>query len=184
MLQKLTAHYEIVLQVGFSGLDIELDNSEKSAVSAVVMTTVDLDYGQEHNPSPDTIYIIYSYEITHLIGGLEVEIRLQDFIPSTARLEDLAGILDYSRVISTIDLEGGGLANISENAFYDLKSVLLRSSSILWLTKGGVWASVDITAAITTGVMRLLQSEIPESSCEVAHLQSTTAANPSRDIAK
>jgi NADPH:quinone reductase-like Zn-dependent oxidoreductase/NADP-dependent 3-hydroxy acid dehydrogenase YdfG/acyl carrier protein len=166
----------------FSGIDIALHHGNpprsvliSTAIPTVYMTT-------PH--SQQWIYIIYQSDMTDFQEALAAESRNKGMLPLITSLATVKDIPLGSRLVMAIDLESGGLLDVSAEEYHMIKSLTRIASSMLWLTKGDVIAKSEPRAAIATGLMRMLTTEKPESHFGVLHLEETSTQEKSEDAVK
>jgi acyl transferase domain-containing protein/NADPH:quinone reductase-like Zn-dependent oxidoreductase len=176
---------ECLIASGFSGIDMHLAHPEQPHVTTLVATAVDpgLKLSPLFSDTPEAVYIIYDQEPTPLLPAIEEQLRSTSLSPFSLALGNAHTIPDNSRVIVAIDLEVKGLFDVSESSFYRFKDVMMRSSSILWLTKDSPIASELPAVALATGIIRTLPKERPEASFSIMHLNLNTRVVGLRDLA-
>ncbi|KAJ4289017.1 hypothetical protein N0V90_011359 [Kalmusia sp. IMI 367209] len=164
----------------FSGVDIALDQGEQFA-PILVSKALPVGYTAP-TPSPMVcVYIVYQTTITAFHQALADEFSKRRIIPIVATLADADRIPKGSRVIMTMDLEGG-LLDASEAEYDNIKALGRNVSSLLWLTKGDILEGHDPTAAIATGLVRTLITEIQESQFAVFHLEASSLVTASSAV--
>ncbi|KAF1950441.1 ketoacyl-synt-domain-containing protein [Byssothecium circinans] len=150
----------------------------------LVATAIDQTPKPSSAPSPsETVYIVHDEEPSYLLPAIEQQIRSSGLSPSSLALSSAGTISENSRVIITLDLEAKGLFDISETSFYHFKDIMMRCSSILWLTKDSPVASETPAAALATGFIRTLPKERPEANFGIMHLDLKSQASNSDDLA-
>lgn len=158
----------------FSGVDIALDQGEdfsRIIVSqAVSIPALPKSVGT-------CVYVLYEDSITPFHQALADEFSRRRIIPIVATLADAARVPKDSRVIMALELEGG-LIDVSEVCYNSIKALARNVSSLLWLTKGDILRGHEPSAAIATGLMRVLSSEVQESRFAVFHLEASSVGVP------
>ncbi|KAH7135959.1 hypothetical protein B0J11DRAFT_611808 [Dendryphion nanum] len=161
----------LLFNAGFSGVDIKWTNDEEISASGLASTAATLSNSSTKSTKFDSVYIVYQNQISQFHESLADELRSKSIVPIIVALSSSTGIPDRSRVIVAIDLEPGGLPRATKEAYQSLKPLSERASSLLWLTKGAIIDAQEPEAAIATGLMRVLASEVPESRFGVFHLE-------------
>jgi NADPH:quinone reductase-like Zn-dependent oxidoreductase len=169
---------------GFGGVDLCLTSS-KPLGNLMVATATEEKFNTSAAPTstPQTVYIVHDHEPTPLAPVLEECLRSTGLSPLSLSLSNASTVLDNSRVIFTVDLEQKGLFDISESSFYQLKDIMMRCSSILWLTRDSPIASNVPAAALATGFIRTLPKERPEANFGIMHLDLKSTKTGKEELA-
>lgn len=116
-------------------------------------------------PSQQPVVIVETERVSTSAAALakhiEDRLKSQGF---TVLRKTLLSILDAKDTIfiSLLDLDSPLLEGISENSFNLLKSLLTRSSGLLWLTRGGIKRGPSLPYHFaTSGLFRTILSEAP-----------------------
>ena len=165
----------------FSGVDIAFEKDEVNS-SIIVSSTTE---GAVSKPAATKfVYLIYQHTISAFHQALASELNQKHLIPVMTTLADASRVPPGSRVIVTLDLEGG-LSDASEQEYNGIKALARNVSSLLWLTKGDILRGHEPQAAIATGLMRILASEVPETRFSIFHLETSyenTASVSARQV--
>ncbi|KAF2275719.1 polyketide synthase [Westerdykella ornata] len=179
----------LLLNSGFSGVDIELDDYPRplTTVSTIVTTALSTTtcVSAEIVDQGRTAYIVRKRESPDL-GNLVAELQRHGY---EARFQDLntADIPDGAHVIVATDLGNAILVDGCEDDFYSVKKIIERASCLVWLTKGGIVDGSDPKPAVATGLIRMLITENQLNNYGICHLDpegGCTSPNVSRNIVR
>ncbi|KAF2462795.1 polyketide synthase [Lindgomyces ingoldianus] len=157
---------------GFTGIDIELDDYDPPhhIASTIVTTAAPSQNGAPSTRAHDAVYVVCRQEPGLFQEALSRELQYQNIIPNLITLGD-AQIPKNSRIIVATDLDSYTLADSSESEFHAIKEVVQSASSLLWLTAGGLLKGQGPEAAVATGLIRMLNTEHPESRFGIFHVE-------------
>lgn len=153
----------------FSGVDIAFEQDGDSAPIIVSSTTA---WTASKSTTTNFVYLIYQHTISAFHQALAHEFSQRSLIPIMATLADASRVPQGARVVMTLDLEDG-LSEASEDEYNSIKALARNAASLLWLTKGDILRGHEPKAAIATGLMRILTSEVPESRFSTFHLEAS-----------
>jgi NADPH:quinone reductase-like Zn-dependent oxidoreductase/ubiquinone/menaquinone biosynthesis C-methylase UbiE len=159
-------------KAGFSGIDIELQDYDPSVaiVSVIVATSLPKQSAVVLPVTEDDVYIIYNQQLTTFHEVLASELRGRGITPLLISFDSFS-LPSKSRVIFAVDLDLHVLIDGEEKDFERVKDIVRTASSLLWLTNGGLLAGDDPSAALGTGLIRMLNTENPLSNFGIFHLQ-------------
>ncbi|KAF4624751.1 hypothetical protein G7Y89_g13418 [Cudoniella acicularis] len=162
---------DMLKSAGFSGIDLELTDYSSSlgVVSTFVTTAVGNAPGARICKSDGAVYIIYYRHLQNLHTLLEIELQNNGIAPILKSLED-CDIPNDSRVIFAVDFDFSIMADGKEQDFNQVKRLVRRASTLLWLTNGGLLEGHNPKAAIATGLIRMLTTENPIANYGILHL--------------
>lgn len=164
-------HWQIALiETGFSGLDICLDDYPPPYTVASVMlatavepkTTMALSNGPSMSSEDSRVIVVNLRQQNDLAESIATQLDLKGFTTQVLSLED-SGSVKRSRIVLLLPPDGDTFIDIAENAYERIKQLIRQSSSMLWVTMGGLLNSLEPKAAIAVGLLRVLRTENPSS---------------------
>jgi acyl transferase domain-containing protein/NADPH:quinone reductase-like Zn-dependent oxidoreductase len=155
---------------GFSGVDIELADYEApfEIVSTILSTAV-----EDRSHSTDTekhVHIVHSKEKKPCHEAIGLKLQDQGLIP-IFHSDDGSDIPQGRRVILCEETTSEALARATETHFNRIKRIVRNADSVLWLTVGDILRGGNAMSAVTTGLVRMLTTEMPEARHGVFHLE-------------
>ena len=154
----------ILLQNGFSGIDVLLDDHEDSvAMASVIVTTAVKPSipGAIRSASGAMIYLVhgnlqpsFSYAIESVAVERGYDIRHISILEADAIKRD-------SRIIVVADLLENFLESIDEVGLECIKLLFRKVSSLVWVTAGGLINGAKPESAVIGGLMRAIITEMP-----------------------
>jgi NADPH:quinone reductase-like Zn-dependent oxidoreductase/SAM-dependent methyltransferase len=156
---------------GFSGVDIELDDHPAPyTLASTILTKAVVQIADTVPVTDPEVYIICASTqdvFARALASGFAKVYTQTVVVS---LDD-ADIPDGSRVILTTNVSSHPLIEGTESQYEKLKNVVMKSSSILFVTTGDIISGCNLKAAIVTGLVRILISEDSLSCYGVFHLE-------------
>ncbi len=153
---------EVLSNNGFSGIDIVLDDypAPLCAASVILTTAVDSRIMLLTHPSQqERVYIVYRGNPPLFASTLASQLERQNLKPVFVSFD--SHIPHKSRIICLIDLEGTTLTHSSQPEMVALKELIYQSSTLIWVSTGGLIQASDPMAAIMVGLFRVIATETP-----------------------
>jgi SAM-dependent methyltransferase len=156
--------HDVLSSNGFSGIDIILDDYQEPLSAASVMVTTAIE--PEIAPSMQRIqnpcvYLVNRERPPAFSATIAKELQKFGHQAIDIPLLDAESIPEMSRVISLIDLDSVMLTNASQTEFDAMKGLISHSSSILWVSAGGLMQASNPETAATMGFLRVVRTEMP-----------------------
>ncbi|KAL9047293.1 MAG: hypothetical protein Q9214_000093 [Letrouitia sp. 1 TL-2023] len=176
---------QVLLQNGFSGIDIALDDHDGaiSMASVIVTTAVELKNPQRIETFEKDLFIAYgnvrpsfSFTLEELANEKQIHVR-------NCSIRDSSGLQDGSRVIVLADLLDSFLTTMDHADLESLKCLFRKASSLLWVTAGGLIKGERPEKALVVGFMRAIVTEMPNVKIMTIDLEAGYD-QASRDIAE
>lgn len=155
---------EVLLQNGFSGIDILLDDHESpiSMASVIVTTAVEPKIPVTIKPSSGAeIYLAHGDFQPSFSYTLESAASRRGYSVVHTSILEAASIKPGSRIIVLADLLRSFLESIDEASFECVKVLFRKASSLVWLTAGGLINGAKPENAVIGGLMRAIITEMP-----------------------
>ncbi|KAI9689711.1 MAG: hypothetical protein M1820_010081 [Bogoriella megaspora] len=167
----------------FSGVDLELYDYPPpyTLVSTMLTTAITLNMNGHQNVSEEVIKIVHGDRTEALHETLASEIAHSGLKLKLVPLHSV-DMPRGSRIIFTNSLEEEFLTNCNKRDFEKIKEVISNSSSMLWLTSGGMLQGHEPKAAVVSGLVRMLTSEDSSSKHGVLHLSRDGSDPGDRDL--
>ena len=149
---------------GFSGIDISLDDHEQpyTLTSVMVSTAVEPEPAITRQPSQrPSIYLVYG-DFIHPLGRALEKALSDGAQPIYVRLSEAPRIISpNSRIISLIDISNYALSKCPEKKFEDMKSLISRAFSVLWVYAGNPIEGFRPESGVSVGFLRSLVIDLP-----------------------
>lgn len=149
---------------GFGGVDVEVhDCQDETTYSLSVMSSTALELKErEHTANQAVIVVngVISETFTGWIDSLRaLVLDKTGHLPPIQRLASLD--VDGKACIYVGDLENAAvLRDPNMAALESIKSMCLRSTSVLWITRGGAFWCERVEQALSSGFLRTIRAEL------------------------
>ena len=170
----------ILKATGFSGIDFELNDCENTMMhnTSLILTTAQSD--QEVRTWPSSVRILHDKNDSAQMSWLEelgqavmaqtrCTVKLQ-------RIEEVQEMTADEAVIVTVEMNNEFLYKMGPAGFESLRSIVLGSHGVLWLSCGGVVDASMPRRALVQGLFRTLRRE--DTSRRYVHLDFECSINP------
>lgn len=154
----------VLMQNGFSGIDILLDDHADSVcmASTIVTTAVEPSIPRLL-ASIDIPRVVFAYgdvrpSFSYTLEDLAVEKGMDVMHHS---IHDSKSIPQGARIIVLSDLVGSFLKELDTKALDSLKTLFRKAASLLWVTAGGLMNGSKPEHAVVGGLMRAIITEMP-----------------------
>ncbi|KAI1496239.1 lovastatin nonaketide synthase [Biscogniauxia marginata] len=155
---------ERLRRAGFSGSEVTVPGNEDShnLYSSMIISTAIERIPQEIDSSKEIVFVVDDRVQSQMEASrlLEAHAALNSIRCRTCSLKEIAGedILESSIIVLLLELDGIFLDGISEVDYTNLKSTLVRSKCILWVTRS-LSDQTDPRHHLVDGLGRVLMSE-------------------------
>ena len=150
---------------GFSGIDILLDDHDRSVAmaSVIVSTAVEPEVPRSlKTSSKPSITIVHSNVRASFSYALEDAASQRGFGITHVSISDAHTIPQSSRIIVLADLAGNFWLDLDAEGIESLKVLFQSAASLIWVTAGGLIDGVRPEQALTSGLMRAIITEKPD----------------------
>ena len=164
MLTK-TMWQNALVQNGFSGIDILLDDHDDSVTMTSVIVSTAIASGVPlslESVSTPNVVLAHSNIRPSLSFALEDLAFEKGMIATPMAIEDAQSIQQGSRVIVLADLIDSYLADMDAAGLENLKTLLHKASTLVWITAGGLMDGKKPEHALISGLMRAIVTEMPD----------------------
>ncbi len=157
---------EALREAGFSGLDLEIPDCEDPEIGmlSVMLSTavetgesirgpISLVYGPGGTPPPQAWLSQLCSQIQNDTGIIPSVASLDQIVQDPSRSEQLCVFLG--------EMEHPLVSQLDETAFEKLRTFLVETRDVLWLSSGGLITSEEPLFAATSGLLRTLRQEDP-----------------------
>lgn len=148
---------------GFRGIDIILDHFSTRGEAAVIMATADKTNIPAYAPI-DPVKIVYRGEPSKFVHEFCANLKALGTDFDLVPLDASANVFGC-RVVCFAEITRPLFSTITTEEWEALKSVIVTSSSILWVTRGGLLRAKSPEYAIFGGMAGVIRSENP--SCKL-----------------
>lgn len=155
---------DVLVQNGFSGIDVLLDDHEGSTsmASVIVSTAVEPKVSSplELASAPSVIFVhgdvrpSFSYALEDLALGKSYSVK-------HSSVHESFKIPQHSRLIVLADLVESFLKGMDAAGLENLKTLFRKASSLVWITAGSLINGVKPENALIGGLMRAIITEMP-----------------------
>ncbi|KAI4247300.1 MAG: hypothetical protein LQ352_006197 [Teloschistes flavicans] len=155
---------QVLLQNGFSGIDILLDDhaSPVSMASVIVTTAVEPTIARSISRVPDPSLVIAHGDVQPSFGFTLEDVAMERSVKVTrCSIRDAEGLQDKSRIIVLADLLDSFLMTMDEADLASLRTLFGKASSLVWVTAGGLIEGSRPENALIVGLMRAIITEMP-----------------------
>ncbi|KAE9963242.1 hypothetical protein BLS_009498 [Venturia inaequalis] len=160
---RLGSWDELLHESGFSGIDLQLDDSESEDVQlySVIVTTAleQKTNGDDSNKMNRAFSVVYREMGDHVKGAIE-ELK-SALAPQQIEAYPITEKLTRrdAHVIILAELEHSMLSNIKSEEWDGLKHLVSNASSILWVTSGAQMEVSNPESAMINGLARCIRAE-------------------------
>ncbi|KAI4257203.1 MAG: hypothetical protein L6R42_005800 [Xanthoria sp. 1 TBL-2021] len=162
---------------GFSGLDVAFSRKDNS--SLVLTTAVKPEQNGHANGVDNKMALLYRTEQGEIVSQVAEAAKEMGWSVRSTPLKDYIGAAG-EHVIMLADFEGPLLSTLQEDELTGLRNLTTSASSILWVTRGGLFKGKMPEYGMVAGLARSVTSE--NASLDLTNLDSDTDNTSDADI--
>ena len=155
---------DALVQNGFSGIDILLDDHEGSVSMASVIVSTAVESKTSNHMAPTSApSIVFAYgdvrpSLSYTIEDIAMN---KNYNVTLLSIHDSLQIQQDSRIIVLADLVDSFLKDMDAADLESLKNLFRKASSLVWVTAGGLINGAKPAEALISGLMRAIITEMP-----------------------
>ena len=154
----------VLMQNGFSGIDILLnDHIDSVSMASTIVTTAIEPSIPSHLTTIDAPRIVFTYgdvrpSFSYALEDLAFEKGI-DVVHHS--IHDSKSIQQGARIIVLADLMSSFLKELDTKALDSLKTLFRKAASLVWVTAGGLMSGAKPEDSVVGGLMRAIITEMP-----------------------
>ncbi|KAL8704809.1 MAG: hypothetical protein Q9201_002041 [Fulgogasparrea decipioides] len=155
---------QVLLQNGFSGIDILLDDHDApvSMASVIVSTAVEPTVPRSIAQAPELSLVIAHGDVLPSFSFTLEDLAVESSMNVTrCSIRDSESLPDKSRIIVLADLLDSFLMTMDGADLKSLRTLFGKASSLVWVTAGGLIEGQRPENALIVGLMRAIITEQP-----------------------
>ena len=155
----------LLRKTGFSGVDIELRDFEdprEHAMSVMVSTMPT----KAEPASVADVFIVEPVDtqkdVAALSSYLKAQINSLHLVATTITIDEMANVKVKGKLfVVLVEIQTPLLADMKERDFYWFRNLVLESTGVLWVSKGGAISGAVPEMSAISGLARVIRAEVP-----------------------